>query len=135
MLTGDEIQMFLAASACPKGHRYTLVMISLTKRVLAEQMPASYRVQFLDHLEKMGSQDQFITPDVISAVEPVCDKGYEMILEAQKLGAAKALDAYAEFFPAFAALNPSLMASLKLSPMYQERSEYQRRTSAMNKTR
>ena len=134
MQTGNEIHAFVAASCTPLGHRYSLVLISLVKRVLAQEMPPAYRIQFLDHLEKMGSQDQFITPDVISAVEPVCDKGYEMIREAQKLGATKALDAYAKFFPAFAALNPSLMASLKLSPMYQGHSEYQRRTG-MNETR
>jgi hypothetical protein len=119
MQPNEETEVLLMASCCPFGHRYTLVLISLTKRLLAEEMPAAYRMQFLKHLEKMGAQDMLITADVIAAVEPVCDEGYEMIREAQELSTNKALDAYAKFLPAFAALNPSLMAALKLSPVYQ----------------
>ena len=119
MQPDEETEALLMASCCPVGHRCTLVLISVTKRLLAEEMPAAYRMQFLEHLENMGKHDMWITDEVIAAVEPVCDKGFEMICEAQKLGAKKSLDAYAEFLPAFAALNPSLMASLKLSPVYQ----------------
>jgi hypothetical protein len=63
----------------------------------------------------------YLTPAVIAAVEPMCNRAYEIVREAQKLG-PKALDIYADKFDAFAALNPSLISSLQLSPMYQHRS-------------
>jgi hypothetical protein len=120
METKDQAEAFMVTAACPNGHKYTLVLSSLTKRLLAEEMPAAYRMQFLEHLEKMGTREPWITAAMIAAIHPLCDKGYEMVCEAQKLGANKALDAYAKFFPAFAALNPSLVTVLKMSPTYIE---------------
>jgi hypothetical protein len=112
----DQAEAFMIASACPNGQKYTLVLSSLTKRLLAEEMPAAYRMQFLEHLEKMGTREPWITAEMIAAIEPMCDKGYEIVQEAQKLGANKALDAYAKFFSTFAMLNPSLIAALQQSP-------------------
>ena len=102
-----------------KGHKYTLVCVSLTKKCLQAKMPAEMRLEFLQHLEKMA--DVTLTPAVIAAVEPMCDGAYEIVREAQKPG-PKALDVYADKFDAFATLNPSLIASLQHSPMYQYRS-------------
>jgi hypothetical protein len=110
----------------PVGWRYTLVLASLTKRLLTEEMPASYRLEFLQHLDKMPKAENstWLTPDMIAALEPMCDRGYEMVREAQKLGPTKALDAYAKFFSAFAALNPSLIGVLKISPTCIGRAEH-----------
>ncbi|RXG86493.1 hypothetical protein [Bradyrhizobium zhanjiangense] len=91
------------------GHRYTLVLVSLTKRCLQAEMPAEMRLQFLQHLDKMT--DQWITPGVIAIIEPMDEKGLELSKEAEKLGydgRPSALDVYAEKFDVFAALNPSL---------------------------
>jgi len=107
-MSDEDIRTFLHDTCCPIGHMYTLVLISLTKRILKEEMPASYRLQFLEHLEKL--RDNWLTADTVAAVEPVCDKGYEIIREVQKLGASKALDVYAKHFKTFAGLNPSLIA-------------------------
>jgi hypothetical protein len=117
----EDIEKSLGGACCPVGHCYTLVLASLTKRLLTEEMPAAYRLQFLQHLDKMpnGESKTWLTAEMIAAVEPMCDKGYEMVCEAQKLGPKKALDAYAKFFSAFAALNPSLIEVLKMSPTYQ----------------
>jgi hypothetical protein len=113
-----DISAFLHETACPVGHQYSLVMVSVAKRLLKEEMPASYRLKFLEHLDRTGAK--WLTPDMIATVEPICDKGYEIIQEAQKLG-PKALDVYAEHFETFAGLNPSLIAALKQSPEYQGR--------------
>jgi hypothetical protein len=117
--SNDDIREFLHDTCCPRGHQYTLVLISLTKRILKEEMPASYRLQFLEHLEKIG--DKWLTAEMVASIEPVCDKGYEIIREVQKLGANKALDVYAKHFKTFATLNPSLLSALEQSPAYQHR--------------
>ena len=120
MQSKEEIERFLANTACSAGQRYTLVLASLTKRILAEEMPPEYRVKFLEHLDKMrqGEDRKWLTADMIAALEPMCDKAAEIASEMRKLG-PKALDAYAKFFSTFAALNPSLVAVLKMSPAYQ----------------
>jgi hypothetical protein len=121
-MSGDksDIMTFLRGACVPNGHCYTLVLASFTKRLLAEEMPDSCRIEFLQHLDKMTKDESanWLNSDMIAALEPMCDRGYEMVLEAQKLGPKKALDAYAKFFPAFAALNPSFIDILKMSPMY-----------------
>jgi hypothetical protein len=116
-MSNEEIRAFLHDTCCPVGHQYTLVIISVTKRWLKEEMPASYRLEFLEHLDRMA-KDDWLTAEMIAAIEPVCDKGFEIIREAQKLGAHKALDVYAEHCGTFAGLNPSLIAALKQSPSY-----------------
>ena len=91
------------------GHRYTLVLASLTKRCLQAKMPPKMQLEFLQHLDKMT--DQWITPQIIAMIEPMDDEGLELSLEAKKLGFTgqpNALDVYANKFDVFAALNPSL---------------------------
>ena len=109
---------------CPTGHRYTLVFVSIVKMLLVEDMPPAYRLRFLEWLDKCG--DQWLSADAIAAVQPMCADGYEMVKEAQKLG-AKALDVYArwEVFNAFIALNPSLLTAIKLTSV-----RYHQRRSA-----
>jgi hypothetical protein len=77
MQTKEEVEAFLCGTACPRGYQYTLVLASLTKRMLAEEMPAAYRLQFLQHLDKMteGETSIWLTSEMIAALEPMCDKG------------------------------------------------------------
>ena len=117
----EDVCAFLGKFPCPTGYKYTLVLISLVKRMLTEEMPASYRFNFLERLDRMPAGTTWLTADMIAAIEPVCDKGHEIIHEAQKLGAKKALDVYAQHFATFAELNRSLIAALKLSPAYSPR--------------
>ena len=53
--------------------------------------------------------------DMIGAIDPMDDRGMEIVHEAQRLG-PKSLDIFADVFWTFARLNPSLIAALKMSP-------------------
>jgi hypothetical protein len=92
------------------GHRYSLVIASMTKRVLEMEMPAATRLEFLSHLETMS--DQVLTPAILALVRPMDEAGEELYTEASKLGYGPSapnfftvLDAK---FDVFATLNPSL---------------------------
>jgi hypothetical protein len=74
-------------------------------------MPAEMRLEFLQHLEKMA--DNFLTDEVIAIIEPLSKDSFEIVEEARKLGASRALDVYAHKFDVFAALNPSFVEALK----------------------
>jgi hypothetical protein len=101
------------------GHRYTLVMASVTKWCLQSEMPPDMRLDFLSHLEKMV--DGTLTPAVIALVEPIDKEGLELYSEAMKLGTDQifstpgrqpnAFDVLHQKFDVFAALNPSLRAA------------------------
>ena len=117
----DAIDPFFRSRPLPPGHLYMFVSISLIKRVLAEDIPAEYRLKFLEYLDKMTAYESsasWLNADMIAAIEPMDDRGYELVQEAQKLGPSKALDTYAKFFWTFAGLNPSLISALKMSPAY-----------------
>ncbi len=75
----------LCEAACPIGYLYTLVMMSITKRMLAMDIPAEYRLKFLEHLDKNATRDIWLNAEMIAAIEPICDKGYEIVREANKL--------------------------------------------------
>jgi hypothetical protein len=99
---------------CPVGHRYTLVMISEAKRMLLMDLSAEHRLRFLEFLDRCTD---IFAADAIAQIKPMCDEAYEMVKEARKLGARKALDVLArcEVFNAFVALNPSLLAAIKMT--------------------
>jgi hypothetical protein len=111
-----EVEEFLKGTCTPVGYKYTLVLVSVTKRVLQSEMPEEYRLKFLGHLDKMI--DNWLTPEMIAASEPMDDRGEELAREVRKLGPNKALDVYANMFVVFAALNTSLIEALKMSPSY-----------------
>jgi hypothetical protein len=122
--TKEGIEAFLRESATPNGYKYTLVMVSATKRMLAQKIPAEFRLKYLEHLDRMTARDSpWLTAEMIAAVEPACDKAYEIMHEAQKLPDGKFLDVYAQNFSTFALLNPSLVGALKMSPGYQRYNE------------
>jgi hypothetical protein len=120
--SGDERSAWLASLNedenaivhCAVGHRWTLVVISETKRLLSMNLPAEHRLRFLEFLD--GCTDNFLTVEAISLIEPICDEGYGMLRETRKLGAGKSLDVIArwEVFNAFIALNPSLLTAIKM---------------------
>jgi hypothetical protein len=114
----EEIEEFCCENCIPCGYKYTLVSISITKRMLEMEIPAEYRLKFLEHLDKRESSDIWLTAEMIAAIEPICDKGYEIVREAKKLPNGKYLDVYAERFSTFAVLNPSLIAALKMLPTH-----------------
>jgi hypothetical protein len=126
LMTSEEIKKFCIDNCTPCGYKYTLVVISEIKRTLAEKIPAEYRLKFLEYLDKWAADDgrTWLTSEMIAAIKPMCDKGNEIAREAKKLPRGKFLDVYAETFPTFAVLNPSLIAALQMSPTFQARAEY-----------
>jgi hypothetical protein len=106
------------------GHRMTLVCISIMKRYLAFEIDDFYRLKFLEYLDQWARDGNWINVEMVAAIDPICDNGYEIVQEAKKLGTKKSLDVYAEVFPTFATLNPSLIAALKMSPAYQSRAAH-----------
>jgi hypothetical protein len=92
------------------GHRYTLVLASHVKRILQGELPPQWRLEFLNHLEKMV--DSVLTADIIALVEPMDDEGAELLEEARKLGydprGPNMFNVLDQKFDIFAALNPSL---------------------------
>jgi hypothetical protein len=122
MLTDEQE---IVAACTPRGHRYTLVLISIVKRSLEMEIPSDFRLKFLEHLDRMPAKESgttWLTAEMVAGVDPICNKAYEIVDEARKLGASKALDIYADQFPIFAGLNPSLMNALKQSPSHTARS-------------
>jgi hypothetical protein len=77
-------------------------------------MPANYRLKFLEWLNRCD--ETWLSREIIAAVDPMDDDGYEILREAMKLGAKTALDVVArwEVFSAFVALNPSLLTAIKM---------------------
>jgi hypothetical protein len=122
-VTAEYVEQVCHAKPIPQGYKYTVVIISGVKRMLAADIPVEYRLKFLERLDQMATNgnDLWLTADMIAAIEPMCDAGMEMYSEAAKLdrgtpGRPGFLDALAKFFPAFAVLNPSLMTALEMEP-------------------
>jgi hypothetical protein len=113
-ITNADVSAFLRTNCIPRGFQYSLVMISFTKRMLAADRPPRERLEFLEHLDE-PSADHWLSTDMIRAVEPICDNGFKLAAEALKLG-DRGLDVFAEHFPTFAVLNPSLLEVLKMLP-------------------
>jgi hypothetical protein len=108
-LQGDE----KAIVHCPHSHKRMLVVFSVVKRYLAEEMPTEYRFRFLQYLDRLSAD--WLTAESVAMIEPMCDDGYEIVKEAKKLGWQKAFDTFVkhEVFSAFVALNPSQMQVIR----------------------
>jgi hypothetical protein len=100
---------------CSIGHRYTLVFVALVKHMLAMDIPPNYRLEYLGWLDRRD--EAWLSPQIIAAIEPMCEDGYELLREAMKLGHKKGFDTIAswEVFNAFVALNPSLLTAIKMA--------------------
>jgi hypothetical protein len=100
---------------CPVAHRYTLVFVSLVQQLLAQDLPAYYRLKYLQWLDQRDQS--WLSREIIAAIDPMCDDGYGLLRETMKLGPKKGFDTIAswEVFNAFVALNPSLLTSIKMS--------------------
>src|ERR1700682_6181406 len=76
-----------AIAHTPVGHRWTLVVISETKRLLSMNLSAEQRLRFLEFLE--SCTDNFLTAEAVSIIEPMGDEAYELLKETRRLGAKK----------------------------------------------
>lgn len=122
-VTADYVEKVCCENAIPMGYKYTAKIVSVVKRTLAQDIPAEYRFKFLNQLDELasGGSDNWLTADMIAAIEPMCDHGDEMFSEASKLdrgvpGKPAMFRALDKFFPAFAVLNPSLITALEINP-------------------
>jgi hypothetical protein len=115
-ITKADVDAFLIGNCIPKGYAYTIVKISLDKRLLLCDMQAAERLKILEGLDIDSSDQCWLTSSMIAAIEPMDDKGYELASEACKLADGKFLDVFAEHFGTFAVLNPSLIAALQMMP-------------------
>jgi hypothetical protein len=115
-ITNADVKALIAENAIPPGYTYTLVFISLDKRLLKDEMPARERVEILGSLEVSESDRIWLTPKTVAAIEPMDDKGNEIVRTALKLEPRNILDVYAKHFPTFAVLNPSLIAAVLPRP-------------------
>jgi hypothetical protein len=100
----------------PVGYRYTMVFVAHVKRALVScEMPVGARLQMLEAIN--GSVDSYFTAAALAAIEPACDTEAQMIEECLKIEDGKGLDLLAswEVFGHLLALNPSLLAAIKLS--------------------
>ena len=122
-VTAEYAEQVCQSNCIPKGWKYELVIISVVKHGLTLEMPAAYRLEFLDRLDGLvnHANNTWLTADMVASIEPMCAAGLEMYHEAAKLhrgkpGRPEMLDALAKFFPAFAVLNPSLITALEMEP-------------------
>jgi hypothetical protein len=113
-LTNADVKAFMIANAIPRGYAYTIVDISLNKRLLRADMPANERLKILEGLK--GDDQNWLTREMVAAIEPMNDQGYELASEAHKLPEGKVLDVFADHFATFAVLNPSMIAALEMLP-------------------
>jgi hypothetical protein len=115
-ITNADVIAFCGNNVIPRGYKYTIVHISLNKRLLSDDMPASERLKILEGLEIDDLDRHWLTNDMVAAIEPMDDHGYEIVSEAHKLPEGKVLDVFADNFATFAVLNPSLIAALEMLP-------------------
>jgi hypothetical protein len=69
-----------AIVSCPVGHRWTLVVISETKRFLSMDISAEHRLRCLEFLDRLD----FLTAEAITVIEPMSDEAYEMVKRGEK---------------------------------------------------
>jgi hypothetical protein len=98
-------------------HRELLVAFSVVKRYLAQDIPAEFRLRFLQYFERFEQlTGGWLSADAVAMIEPICDNGYEIVEETRKLVPPKQLLgvlAEPEAFSVFAALNPSLLKVIR----------------------
>lgn len=112
----------LVAHGVPVGYRYTVILISLLKRVLVScPMTAPDRLELLEQLNQQV--DLHIPPIALTVIQPACDTAVDFIAEALSLdppdGAPPCRESYnvltsSEVFGYLRRLNPSIDEALSL---------------------
>jgi hypothetical protein len=110
-------------SGCPLVSRVELVHVSHLKNILADdELPATFRLKFLQWLDRRNRPGgewgmPKITPEIVAAIDPMCESGCELLREAMKLGSPASINTVGreDVFCAFVALNPSLLTALRMA--------------------
>jgi hypothetical protein len=103
----------------PPGYQHLLLVIAYIKRVLVIcEMKAGERLHHLEWLNKQT--DNYVSPEMLAIIEPMSDAEMAMMHEARSLD-QKGSDAKSfailtrwKVFHSFLALNPSILAAIKL---------------------
>jgi hypothetical protein len=110
-LVGDEYRI----TCMPIGYLLDMAEISYFKRaVFMPEMPTGERLKCLDGVASGVSGP--VTEAAVAAIEPICDRGMQMLLEIFSLPGEKQTQAFArgDVFRILARLNPSLLTALRL---------------------
>jgi hypothetical protein len=97
-------------------YRNLLVLYSVVKRYLAQDIPTEFRLRYLQSFERFEQlTGGWLSADVVAMIDPICDNGYEIVEETRKLPVKQRLDVLAkpEIFRVVAALNPSLIKVIR----------------------
>jgi hypothetical protein len=109
-------------SGYPLISRVELVHVSHLKNILADdELPANYRLKFLQWLDRRNRPGPSewgmpkITPEIVAALDPMCESAYELLRETMKLGSPANINTIGreDVFRAFVALNPSLLTAIR----------------------
>ena len=123
MTPSDPNEDDVLIPGCPLVSKAELLYVSLVKSLLADdELPANYRLKFLQWLDKRhprpgAAWEQIkITPEIVAAVDPMCESAYELLREAMKLGSPNCINTIGreDVFRAFVALNPSLLTAIRM---------------------
>jgi hypothetical protein len=122
MMMSDANQDDVLISACPATSKVELVYVSMVKRLLAGELPANFRLRFLQWLDERDRQSEEwrnlrITSGMIAAIEPMCERAHGALMgEITKLGKFDRISAIGreDVFSAFVALNPSLLTAIRM---------------------
>jgi hypothetical protein len=92
------------------GRRNAIIMISKAKYAMTGQIPAEFKLKFLEHLDKQA--DRWLTAELIAQIEPMKRDGLDLVAEAMKLGPQEAFNLMQRdhVWAAFCALHPSFLA-------------------------
>jgi hypothetical protein len=97
-------------------HRCLLVLVSLAKRCLADDIPTEFSLRYLEFFERFEKlTDGWLSAEVVAMVDPICGKGYEIWEETRPLVPQernRMIDK-PEVFSVLAALNPSLLRVIR----------------------
>jgi hypothetical protein len=97
-------------------HRCLLVLVSIAKRWLAENIETEFRFRYLEFFERFEKlTNGWLSAEAVTMIDPMCDNGIEIWQETRGLVAqerVKVMDK-PEVFSVLAALNPSLLRVIR----------------------
>jgi hypothetical protein len=102
------------------GYKLFLILIALVKRaLLTPGIRAHEKLEFLEGLERLP--DNYLMPEMVAMIEPMCDKGYAIYAEAKRLdppgdktgNASFAVLTSERVFGHFVTLNPSILNAIR----------------------
>ena len=98
------------------GQRNLLVLVSIAKRWLSEDIEVEFRLRFLEAFERFEKlTNGWLSAETVTMIDPMCDNGIEVWQETRGLVAQERIKVMdrPEVFSVLAALNPSLLSVIR----------------------